>query len=91
MTPIGNIGLVQHISISLQRVLIAFCLASVIGVGLGVMMGWNEDVQAIVEPIFELLRPSPPLRGFRWSFCGWVSKNPRRYLLCLLALSFRWC
>ena len=61
VTPIGNISLAQHISISLQRVLIAFVLASVIGVSLGVMMGWSEDVQAVVEPIFELLRPIPPI------------------------------
>lgn len=61
VTPIGQISLASHVLMSLQRVLLAFSLASIIGVTLGLMMGWKEDVQAVVEPVFELLRPIPPI------------------------------
>jgi len=61
VAPIGQISLGKHIWMSLQRVLTAFSLASIIGVILGLLMGWNEDAQAIVGPVFELLRPIPPI------------------------------
>jgi NitT/TauT family transport system permease protein len=36
-------------------------LALVIGIPLGIAMGWNRRFEAFIDPIIELLRPIPPL------------------------------
>ena len=51
----------QHIWISVQRVAIAFFLATVLGVPLGLFLGWSKKFREYVFPVFELLRPIPIL------------------------------
>jgi ABC-type nitrate/sulfonate/bicarbonate transport system permease component len=51
----------QHILVSLQRIFIAFTLATVLGVPVGLFMGWSKTFRDYVFPVFELLRPIPPL------------------------------
>ena len=51
----------QHIWVSLRRVSIAFLLATAIGVPLGLFLGWSHRFKEYVFPVFELLRPIPPL------------------------------
>lgn len=58
---IGGKSMWAHIGYSLQRVLSAFVLAAATGIPLGIAMGWNTTVRKIVAPVFELLRPIPPL------------------------------
>ncbi len=50
-----------HIWVSLRRVSIAFFFATAIGVPLGLLLGWSERFKQYVFPVFELLRPVPPL------------------------------
>jgi NitT/TauT family transport system permease protein len=50
-----------HIWVSIRRVAIAFFLATVIGVPLGLFLGWSPRFKDYVFPVFELLRPIPPL------------------------------
>ena len=59
--PISQAILPVHIWVSLRRVLIAFFFAIVLGVGLGVGLGWSKTFNAVVDPIFEMLRPIPPI------------------------------
>lgn len=58
---IGGTSLWGHIGWSLRRVLIAFFLAILLGLPLGLYMGWNRVCEKIVSPIFEVLRPIPPI------------------------------
>jgi NitT/TauT family transport system permease protein len=51
----------QHIWVSVRRVAIAFALATGIGVPLGLFLGWSRSFKEYVFPVFELLRPIPPL------------------------------
>ncbi len=46
---------------SIGRTLIAFSLATVLGVFLGLIMGWNRIFYDFTFPIVEILRPMPPL------------------------------
>ncbi len=48
-----------HFRSSIQRVLIGYAVASVLGVILGVLVGWFEVVEDLVLPPLELLRPIP--------------------------------
>src|SRR3984893_18910108 len=50
-----------HIWVSVRRVAIAFFLATAVGVPLGLFLGWSERFKDYVFPVFELLRPIPPL------------------------------
>ena len=58
---IGPMTIWGHMWNSMRRVLMGFCIASVSGILLGLAMGWNRTCEAIFRPIFELLRPIPPL------------------------------
>ena len=51
----------KHIGISVQRIAIAFTLATVLGVPLGLFMGWSKKFREYIFPIFEVLRPIPVL------------------------------
>ena len=50
-----------HIWVSIRRIAIAFFLATAIGVPLGLFLGWSKRFKQYVFPVFELLRPIPPL------------------------------
>ena len=51
----------KHIGISVRRIAIAFALATVLGVPLGLFMGWSKKFREYIFPIFEVLRPIPVL------------------------------
>ena len=51
----------EHIAYSLARVLAAFGLATLLGVPLGLAMGTSRRVREYVFPLFDILRPIPPL------------------------------
>jgi ABC-type nitrate/sulfonate/bicarbonate transport system permease component len=53
--------LIGHIWDSTRRVLVGFAIASVIAVPLGLLMGLNQYVNAIVKPIFDIFKPMPPI------------------------------
>lgn len=60
MVPDGNTILV-HIRTSLSLVLGGFFLSCLIGVPLGLLMGFFKPFRAFFSPIFEIVRPIPPL------------------------------
>lgn len=76
--PLAGKTLPQHLWASLQRVLIGFAIAAVIGVPLGLFMSLNRYVNAIVKPIFDLLKPMPPISwislAILWFGIGETSK-----------------
>ena len=51
----------MHVYYSMKRVLIAYFWAGLLGLPLGLFMGWNRTCDKIVKPLFELLRPIPPI------------------------------
>lgn len=58
--PDGN-TLFVNIMASLQVALTGFLTAIVIGIPLGLFMGWWEYADRFIRPIFELVRPVPPI------------------------------
>lgn len=66
--------IVLHVLQSLKRVLAAFAVAAVVGVSLGVAMGWWRMVGQLVDPVLEFLRPIPPMAwiplGILWFGIG---------------------
>lgn len=56
-----KVTLWQHLAASISRVLVALIIATLIGVPIGLWMGLNKWVRAVLDPLVELLRPIPPL------------------------------
>ena len=53
--------LFTHIFDSLYRVLLAVGTATLLGVPLGLAMGWSKRFRAAIDPLLEFIRPIPPL------------------------------
>lgn len=51
----------QHVLASLQVVLIGSGLGIVIGIPLGILMGWYKKFDMFFKPIFDIIRPIPPI------------------------------
>ncbi|MEW4413714.1 ABC transporter permease [Clostridium sp. AN503] len=58
--PDGN-TLLQNIWSSFKLAMIGFGLALVVGLPLGLLMGWYRPLDRFVRPIFEIIRPLPPI------------------------------
>lgn len=58
--PDGN-TIIVHTMTSLKLVLIGFLLSCLIGVPLGLLMGFFKPVDRFFTPVFEIIRPIPPL------------------------------
>lgn len=59
--PIANTILIGHIWASLRRVLIGLLFAWAIGIGIGILVGWNKWAKALLGSVLEILRPIPPI------------------------------
>jgi len=58
---IGRGVLFTHIFDSLYRVVLAVSVATLLGVPLGLAMGWSRRIRSVVDPLIEFIRPIPPL------------------------------
>lgn len=56
--------LLQHLGASLQVALSGYLLGAVIGIPLGIFMAWNDKVDMLVRPVFDLVRTIP---GVAWT------------------------
>jgi NitT/TauT family transport system permease protein/sulfonate transport system permease protein len=85
VVPIGSHTLVGHIGWSLYRVLVGYILGSFIGIVLGIAMGWNRIIRAIFSPIFEMLRPIPPLAWIPLSILWFGIGEQAKYFIIFIA------
>lgn len=60
-TPFSGFTIQDHLLASLQRFAFGFGLAVLIGVPLGLMMGWFRLLDEVVSPVFNGLRFIPPI------------------------------
>lgn len=51
----------EHILQSVKLILMGFFAATAVGVPLGLWMGWSRRAQALINPIFMIVRPIPAL------------------------------
>jgi len=75
---VGEEKLFGHIRVSLVRIFVGTGIALCLAIPLGILMGWYEDLDAIVTPLFEVLRPIPPIAwiplAILWFGIGLASK-----------------
>lgn len=70
-SPTGQSLLLVHIYSSLRRLLIAFTVAVASGLGLGLLMGWRNNIYRFLDPIITVAMPVP---GLAWApiFVLWL-------------------
>ncbi len=56
-----GVPLIVHITESLRRLLIAYLLAAITAIPLGLLSGYNSVFRDVIEPIINFYRPLPPL------------------------------
>ena len=56
-----DVGLFWQSIASLQRVLIGYSLAAVVGISVGIFVGLNSVANRALDPLFQFLRTVPPL------------------------------
>jgi NitT/TauT family transport system permease protein len=68
-------GYWQSWAASLERVLIGFSAAVALGVPFGLLMALSAPVRAVAFPVFELLRPIPPLAWVPAAIIFWPTQE----------------
>jgi ABC-type nitrate/sulfonate/bicarbonate transport system permease component len=51
----------NHVLYSLYRVALGYAIAALLAIPLGLLMGWSSRLLRMIRPLFELVRPIPPL------------------------------
>ena len=70
---------------SLKRIIPAYIGASIVGVGLGLLMAMYWPIDAIVRPIFSIIRPIPPVAWIPLAILWFGINDESKYFLIALA------
>lgn len=83
--PYGTAVLPLHVWSSLKRILIGYVVASAVAIVLGIIMGTYRAADAIVMPIFNILRPIPPVAWIPLAILWFGIGDASKYFLVFLA------
>ena len=84
--PLGTHTIQGHVLWSLSRVAVGFVVGSVAGVVVGVLLGWYRIFEAIVRPLFEVIRPIPPIAWIPLAILWFGLGESSKYFLIFLAV-----
>ncbi len=82
---IGSRTLWGHIFASLSLVLVGYVIGASLGIIIGLSMGWNKTLEAIVAPIFRFVRPIPPIAWIPFSILWFGLGFQAKVFLIVLA------
>lgn len=82
--------LLENIFVSLQVSLLGLLIAIAIGVPLGLLMGWYPTIDRLVRPLFELIRPIPPIAWIPLTIL-WVGIGVRARAMIIFFAAFVPC
>ena len=77
-----------HILASVWRVAQAFFLATLLGVPLGLLLGWSRSFRQYVFPVFEMLRPIPILAWVPLAIIMFIATESAVVFLAFIASFF---
>jgi NitT/TauT family transport system permease protein/taurine transport system permease protein len=77
--------LLGHVAASLQVVVIAWFIAMAIGLPLGAAMGWFPTFRRFVNPVFQLIRPIPPIAWIPFAIIWFGIDPPARIVVVAMA------
>lgn len=65
----------KHIAVSMYRILIAYSIAAVVGIALGLVMGRSRLANDLVMPFVELFRPIPAVAWIPLAILMWPTEE----------------
>lgn len=74
--------------LSLQRIFIGFIAAQVLGIPLGLAMGVSKTFKEFTFPIFEMIRPIPPIAWIPLAILFWPTRELSIYFLVFIGAFF---
>jgi NitT/TauT family transport system permease protein len=77
-----------HILASLERIWLGFAIATVLGVGLGLLIGWFRPAADVLLPLVELLRPIPAVAWVPLSIMLWPTERSSIVFITALGAFF---
>jgi len=83
--PIGPYTVIGHVAWSFSRVFVGYSLAALLGITLGLTMGWFPYVRAAFKPLFDLLRPIAPLAWIPLAILWMGIEEKSKYFLIFVA------
>jgi ABC-type nitrate/sulfonate/bicarbonate transport system permease component len=84
-THIGTYTILGHMLWSLSRVMVGYIIASIVGIILGLAMGWYRVVEAIFRPWFEIIRPIPPIAWIPLAMLWFGLGESAKYFIIFLS------
>ena len=84
----GSRAFYVHILASLERIWLGFAIATALGVGLGLLIGWFALVEDILLPTIELLRPIPAVAWVPISIMLWPTERSSIVFITTLGAFF---
>ena len=85
---VGKHSIMVHVGYSLMRVLAGFLIGSAVGIVCGLLMGWYPVAEAIINPIFRIIRPIPPIAWIPISIIWFgLGENAKIFLIFLASFS----
>lgn len=85
IVPIGPMTLPLHIGMSLLRVTIGYVVAAFLGITMGLLMAWSKTINAVIKPVFELVRPIPPLAWIPMAIIWFGIGETTKYFIIFIA------
>jgi taurine transport system permease protein len=80
----------EHVAASLRIVAGGWLLAGLVGLPLGIAMGWWKKVRWIAFPVFQILRPVPPLAWIPLAILWLGIGNSARIFVVFIAAIVPW-
>jgi NitT/TauT family transport system permease protein len=80
-------ALVEHISVSLGRLVLAYGLAVLVGIPAGLLLGWYALLLRAIGPLLQVLRPISPIAWFPLAVLWFgIGNAPAVFIIFLAAL-----
>lgn len=85
---LGETDFYVHIAVSMQRILIGYITAAVIGILAGVLMGRSKLARSLIYPYIEVLRPIPAVAWIPLAILMWPTEEASIIYITLLGALF---
>lgn len=83
--PVGIRTLWGHVFVSMKRVMVGYCIAAAFGLLLGFGMALSKWLEAVVMPVFEFIRPVPPLAWIPMAIIWFGIGETTKYFIIFVA------
>ena len=77
-----------HIGVSMRRILISYSLATVLGIGIGLLMGRSRIARAFIMPYIEVIRPIPAVAWIPLAILMWPTEESSIIYITFLGALF---